>query len=221
MQYLSRQVNGRDTRNAFVRSMDIAHAPDLQTALKNYGDTWFESRRKQYINEAFKHVSEKSLFWPAAAMHDMLDEIAMIVMFEGSDYDYDPKKFSADLDRLKSKITLWSSRRSQRVVTREDVQKEIRSFEAKYKYPCPDTFKSCWMNAGAYITLSYDIKYAGLLLPGCADQAESLGLLKKLALEIIAERDHDVDTRLFAVCHALYRSRYEAGEALIKSAAGD
>ena len=214
MDYLSRQVNGYDTRNTFVVSMGIPDAKDVSAALENYSKAWFESRRKQYLNEAFKHTSERAPFWPVAALHDMVDEIMMMLTHEGSDFGYDEKRLAADADRLKSKITLWASKRTVRAATREDVQREIRSFEAKYRYPCPDTFKSCWMNTGAYVALSYDIKYQGLLLPGCAGRDESLDLLRKLMLEIIADRDHDVDTRLFEVCYKIYKAKYLAGESL-------
>lgn len=203
MRYLSKQTGGFDTRNAFIRSMDIAHAHDVDTALKNYENAWFKSQRKQYLNEAFKHTSTKSIFWPVHAIYDMLDEIAMNIEPD----KYDMKKFAQDIDRLKSKLTLWSSRKKSQSITKEDVQHEIRSFESKYRYECPDTFKSCWMNHGAYTTLSYGIKYEGLILPKCTDADESLALLRKLALEVLADMDHDVDTRLFKLCHALYEMR--------------
>lgn len=207
--FLAKQVNGFDTRNNFIRSMDIARAPDLEAALANYEKAWFGSRRKQYVNEAFKHLSEKKkpLFWSPKAIYDMLDEIALSLGDPEADFGYDMKKFAQDLDRLKSKLTIWSSRRASQPLTREDIQKEIRSFEAKYRYPCPDTFKTCWMNTGAYIALSYDVKYGGLVLPGCRGMKESLALLGKLRLEIIGDMDHDVDRRLFEVCWHIYSGR--------------
>lgn len=203
MKYLSKQVNGFDTRNNFIRSMDIQHAYDVNTALRNYENTWFSSTRKQYLNDAFKHIQEKSLFWPKRVFSDMLDEILMY------DEDYDPKVLAQDVDFLKSKFLIWASNRKHKPITDEEMVKSIKSFETKYKYTCPDTYKSAWMNTGAYITLTYGIKYEDLMLPGCNTPEESLSLLKKCALEVISEFNHDVDTRMFELCHALYLQRIQ------------
>lgn len=203
MKYLSKQVNGFNTRNNFIRSMDIAHAWDVRTALANYEKAWFSSTRKQYLNEAFKHIKEKSLFWANHVFTDMLDEIMM-----ESSGDYDFKTMSADVDNLKSAFIVWSSRRKNQPVTDDEMVKRIKSFEAKYRYGCPDTYKSAWMNTGAYVTLCYGVKYEGLTLPGCSTPEECLSLLKKCAMEAIASMDHDVDTRMFELCHALYLSKF-------------
>ena len=207
--YLAKQINGFDTRNNFIRSMDIAKSEDLNTALDNYCKAWFSSRRKHYISEAFKHLSDKTkpLFWSSKAIYDMIDEIAISLMSDLQNNGYDRKKLSADIDKLKSKLTIWSTKRRNQPFTRDDITHEIRSFEAKYNYPCPDTFKTCWMNTGAYITLNYEIKYDNLILPGCENQAQSLALLSKLRLEIISDMEHDVDTRLFEVCYRIFKNK--------------
>ena len=203
LQYLSKQNNGFNTRNNFIRSMDIKSDQTVEQAIDNYNKTWFSSTRKQYLNEAFKHILNNSLFWPKHVINDMLDEIAMSLLDES---DYDDKILMQDIDRIKSKITVWASPRKQKAVTVDDILKDIRSFEHKYKYTCPDTFRTCWMNTGAYITLAYCIKYEGLTMPN-KNTDESLNLLKKLALEILADMDHNVDTRLFKLCHALYKDK--------------
>lgn len=203
LKYLSKQNNGFNTRNNFIRSMNITPTQTVETALDNYNKTWFSSVRKQYLNESFKHVLTGSLFWPKHVLADMLDEIAMSLIGES---DYDDKTLMQDIDRIKSKILVWASPRKNTSITADDVLKEIRSFESKYKYACPDTFRTCWMNTGAYITLSYCIKYENLTMPN-KNTEESLNLLKKLALEVLADMDHNVDTRLFKLCHALYKDR--------------
>lgn len=206
MRYLGKQVNGQATRNNFIRSMDLAANPDVEAALAAYCGKWFSSARKQYLNEAMKQVIAKSLFWPKKALSDMIDEIVM-------DYDgsaEDAKAIARDADLLKSRYTVWGQNRKNRPISDQDMLKFVKDFEAKYRYRCPDTYRSCWMNTGAYVTLSYGIKYEGILFPGCATPEESLGLLKKLALQVIAEMDHDVDDRMFRVCHAIYAGRLAA-----------
>ena len=198
LKYLSKQVNGFDTRNNFIRSMDIKHAYNVKTALQNYENVYFSSLRKQYLNEAFKHIQEKSLFWPKHVLTDMLDEIAM------NNEDYDAKEMARDIDIVKSKYLIWASHRKSQPITTEEMVRSIKSFETKYKYVCPDTFKSAWMNTGAFITLSYGIKYEDVKFPNCTTAEESLSLLQKLALEVLSDMDHDVDTRLFELCHAIY-----------------
>lgn len=210
MRYLGKQVNGQATRNNFIRSMDLAaNAGDVEAALAAYSDRWFSSQKKQYLNEALKHVMAKSLFWPKKAFADMLDEI--VVDFNGPRDEL--KTLARDVDMLKSRFSLWGQARRNRPVTDQDLIKAVKEFESGHRYRCPDTYRSAWMNTGAYVTLSYGIKYEGILFPGCATPEESLGLLKKLALEVIAEMDHDVDDRLFRVCHALYAGRAAAGPA--------
>ena len=210
MKYLNRKIGGFETRNKFVRSMDVANAPNAEKAWENYYNAWFSSRRKHYIRKAFDMVSEKSLFWPAHAITDMIDEIVMTLTDPEADFGYDEKKLLKDADILKSRLHAWMSHTRKKSVTRDDVLKAVRSFEAKYRYPCPDTFKTCWTNTGSYIALVHDVKYDGLKLPGCADTEESLDLLNKLALEVLADMDHDVDKRLFGICYALYKARYDA-----------
>lgn len=201
MKYLSKNINGFNTRNNFIRSMDIAHAPTFEAALANYEDAWFSSVKKQYLNEAYKYISEKSLFWPQHLFADMLDEIFL------ENNEYDDKKLSQDIDIIKSKFIIHASRRAAQSVNREDMIKAIKSFETKYKYSCPDSFKTAWMNTGAYITLSYDIKYNNLIFPKCNNADESLAFLKKLALEVLNDMDHNVDTRLFKLCYMIYKPR--------------
>lgn len=204
MKYLGKQVNGQATRNNFIRSMDLAaNAGDAEAALAAYSGYWFSSQKKQYLNEALKHVMAKSLFWPKKAFTDMLDEI--IVDFEGPGDEL--RSLAQDVDVLKAKFSLWGQARRNRPVTDQDLVKAVKDFEALHRYRCPDTYRSAWMNTGAYVTLSYGIKYENVLFPGCATPEESLGLLKKLALEVIAEMDHNVDDRLFRVCHAMYAGR--------------
>lgn len=204
LKYLSKQVNGFDTRNNFIRSMDIKHAYDVKTALQNYESVYFASERKQYLNEAFKRVQENSLFWPKHVFTDMLDEIAM------NNENYDVRVMMKDIDHLKSLYLIWASKRKSQPVTTEVMISNIKSFETKYKYRCPDTYKSAWMNTGAYITLSYGIKYENIRFPKCTTAEESLSLLQKLALEVISDMNHDVDTRLFEVCHAVYLQKMTA-----------
>ena len=204
MRYLGKQVNGQATRNNFIRSMDLAANPDVEAALAAYCDRWFSSSRKQYLNEAMKQVIARSLFWPRSALSDMVDEIVM-------DYDGDDAKAIArDADLLKSRYTVWGQRRKASPISDKDMLGFVKEFEAKYKYRCPDTYRSCWMNTGAYVTLSYGIKYEGVLFPGCKGPDESLALLKRLAMEVIAGMDHDVDDRLFRLCHAVYAGRAAA-----------
>lgn len=203
MRYLGKQVNGQATRNNFIRSMDLAVNTDPDAALAAYNRHWFESTRKQYLNEAMKHVSAKSLFWPKKAITDMLDEI--VADFDGTPSEQ--KAIARDADLLKSKYTVWCQARKSRPVTDEDIIRQIKEFEAKYRYRCPDTYRSCWMNTGAYVALSYGIKYEGLMLQGCRTPDESLALLKRCAMEVIAEMDHDIDERLFRVAHAVYAEK--------------
>ena len=199
MKYLSKTVNGADTRNKFLRSMDIAHAYDPETARMNYENEWFSSTKKQYLNTAFKQILENQMFWPKRILPDMLDEILMANMDQYPD-------MVKDVDDLKSKFLIWSSKRKNQPMTNQDIQKSIKSFEAKYKYACPETFRSAWMNNGAYITLSYGIKYEGITFPGMT-QEQSLSKLKALALQIVADMNHEVDDRLFNICHYLYLGR--------------
>lgn len=202
MKYLAKTVNGFDTRNKFIRSMDLARAYDADTARINYESVWFSSTKKQYINTAFQQVLENSLFWPKHVITDMLDEI----FIEEAD-NYDAKIMAQDIDILKSKYQIWATKRKNQPISTDDIVKAIKQFESKYKYSCPDTFKSAWMNAGAYITLSYGIKYENLLFPGMT-QEQSLSKLKALALEIVTDMNHDVDDRLFKLCHFLYVQKY-------------
>ena len=95
----------------------------------------------------------------------------------------------------------------------QDLVASVKEFEAEYRYRCPDTYRSAWMNTGAYVTLCYGIKYEGVMLPGCRTPDESLALLKKCALEVIAGMDHDVDDRMFRMCHAVYAARLSGGNA--------
>lgn len=204
MKYLGRQVNGQATRNNFIRSMDLAsNGHDADAALAAYSQRWFSSRKKQYLNEAFKHVSSNSLFWPKKAFTDMLDEI--VLDFRGTGKEM--RAVAADADILKSKFLLWSQPRRQAAVTDQDLIAAIKQFEADYRYGCPDTYRSAWMNTGAYVTLCYGIKYENVMLPGCRTPDESLALLKKCALEVIAGMDHDVDDRMFRMCHMIYANR--------------
>lgn len=208
MQYLGKQVNGQATRNNFIRSMDLARTwSSAEAALEAYSGAWFSSTKKQYLNEAFKHVSANSLFWPKKSFTDMLDEI--VLGAEGTRDEI--RELARDADILKSRFTVWAQPRRAKAVSKDDLVKDIKEFESRHRYACPDTYRSAWMNTGAYVTLSYGIKYEGVLFPGCATPEESLGLLKKLAMEVIADMDHDVDDRLFRMCHALYAPRAAAG----------
>lgn len=205
MRYLAKQVNGQATRNNFIRSMDLASNRDADAALAAYSDRWFSSTRKQYLNEALKHVAAKSLFWPRHAFTDMLDEIVMDL--EGTAAE--KKSAAADADRLKAAFTAWCGAKKGPAPSMEKLVAMVKEFEGRYRYRCPDTFRSCWMNTGAYVTLSYGIKYEGIRFPGCAGPDESLALLKKCAMEVLAGMDHDVDDRMFRMCHAVYVSRME------------
>lgn len=207
MKYIGKQVNGLATRNNFIRSMDIAANRDADAALAAYSDAWFSSKRKQYLNEALKLVRTKSMFWPKKALTDMLEEI--LADFSGTPEE--TKRLSQDVDVLKSRYVVWSTGSRSRPISDEQIVKDVKAFEAKYAYRCPDTYRNCWMNNGAYVTLAYGIKYEGLVFPGCKNAEDSLALLKKLAMEIIAEADHDVDDRMFRVCHAMYAARLGAG----------
>ena len=117
------------------------------------------------------------------------------------------RALASDADMLAAKYALWASSRKDRPVSDEDIVKYVKNFEAKYRYRCPDTFRSCWMNAGAYVTLCYGVKYEGLAMPGCSRPEESLALLKRCAMEVIADMDHCVDDRMFRLCHAVYAER--------------
>lgn len=203
MKYIGKQVNGQATRNNFIRSMDIAANRDADAALAAYSDAWFSSTRKQYLNEAMKLIRTKSMFWPRKAFTDMLEEI----LAEASGTPDEIRRLAQDVDVLKSRFVVWSSGSRSRPVSDEQITASIKDFEAKYRYRCPDTYRSCWMNNGAYVTLAYGIKYEGLVFPGCAGTEDSLALLKKLAMEIIAGMDHDIDDRMFRVCHAMYAAR--------------
>lgn len=209
MKYLGKQVNGLATRNNFIRSMDLAANPDVDAALAAYSKAWFSGTRKQYLNEAMKHIKSKSLFWPKRALPDMLEEIQADA--KGSPADI--RALARDVDILKSRYTVWASARSRNRVSDDEIIAEIKTFESAHRYTCPDTYRSCWMNTGAYVTLSYGIKYEGLVFPGCNGPEDSLQLLKKLAMEVIADMDHDVDDRLFRVCHALYVARLDQSPA--------
>lgn len=203
MKYLGKQVNGLATRNNFIRSMDLAVNRDVDAALAAYSKAWFSGTRKQYLNEAMKHIKSKSLFWPKRALPDMLEEIQA----DASGSPADIRALARDVDILKSRYTVWASSRAGNQVSDNEIAAEIKTFEAAHRYTCPDTYRSCWMNTGAYVTLSYGIKYEGLVFPGCHGPEDSLQLLKKLAMEVIADMDHDVDDRLFRICHALYVAR--------------
>lgn len=209
MKYLGKQVNGQATRNNFIRSMDLAaNRCDPDAALAAYSERWFSSNRKQYLNEALKHVMACSLFWPKKAFVDMIDEIVM-------DFDGRPdeaKALAVDADMLKARFTLWGQPRRKKPVSDQDLIRTVKDFEAAYRYRCPDTYRSAWMNTGAYVTLCYGIKYEGVMFPGCTTPEESLALLKKCALEVIAEMDHDIDDRMFRMCHMVYAARLSAGE---------
>lgn len=208
MKYLGKQVNGQATRNNFIRSMDLAvNHGDPDAALAAYSDRWFSSTKKQYLNEALKHVMAGSLFWPKRAFTDMLDEI--LLDYEGSAGEL--KALARDVDMLKAKFSLWGQPRRARPVSDQDLIKEVKRFESVYRFRCPDTYRSAWMNTGAYVTLSYGIKYEDIIFPGCATPEQSLDLLKKCALEVIADMDHDVDDRLFRLCHAVYAQRFQTG----------
>lgn len=203
MKYIGKQVNGLATRNNFIRSMDIAANPDADAALAAYSDAWFSSTRKQYLNEAIKLIRSKSMFWPRKAFTDMLEEI----LADSSGTPEEMRRLAQDVDVLKSRFVIWSTGSRSRPISDEQITADVKDFEAKYKYRCPDTYRSCWMNNGAYVTLSYGIKYEGLVFPGCTGTEDSLALLKKLAMEIVADMDHDVDDRMFRVCHAMYAAR--------------
>lgn len=203
MKYIGKQVNGLATRNNFIRSMDIAANRDADAALAAYSDAWFSSTRKQYLNEAMKLIKTKSMFWPKKAFTDMLEEI----LADASGTPEEMRRLAQDVDILKSKFVVWSSGTKTRPVSDEQIVSAVKAFEAKYRYRCPDTYRSCWMNNGAYVTLAYGIKYEGLVFPGCKGTEDSLALLKKLSMEIIAGMDHDVDDRMFRVCHAMYAAR--------------
>lgn len=203
MQYLGKLVGGQATRNNFIRSMDLEQNRDPDSALAAYCDHWFSSRKKQYVNEALKHVLTRSLFWTTKALCDMLEEI--LVSFEGEPDEI--RALARDVDALKSKICLWGQKNANRAVTDKDLVDAVKAFEIKHRYVCPETYRTCWMNTGAYITLAYGIKYEGLVFPGRKDAQESLSLLKVLALEVIADMDHNVDDRLFRLCHAAYLDR--------------
>lgn len=208
MKYLGKQVNGQATRNNFIRSMDIVRNRSVEDALAAYSERWFSSRKKQYLNEALKHVMGRSLFWTKKAMADMLEEIQLETDL-GSDAKN--RQLAVDVDLLKSRLAVWGSARRNNPIGDADIAAFVKEFEAKYRYACPDTYRSCWMNTGAYITLSYGIKYEGLSFPGCTTPDESLALLKKCALEVIAGMDHDVDDRMFRLCHAVYLQKLDAG----------
>lgn len=198
MSYISKSINGFDTRNNFIRSMDIATVgTNADAALQNYEKAWFSSTRKEYLTQAFKLVLDKSKFWPKRVIPEMLDEI--FVDYEGEN----EKAMAQDIDLLKSKFMIWSTKRKNQPVTADDLLKDIKSFEKKYKYTCPESFKFYWMNNGAYITLRYGIQYEGLLFPGYT-QKESLSKLEGIALQVLEEHDHNVDDRLFKMCHFLY-----------------
>ncbi len=207
MRYLNKQLNGADTRNNFVRSMDLYGGTSFEQALENYNKEWFSSKRKQYLNQAFKLVLEKQLFWPARVIPEMLDEI-----YVNESDRYDAKKMAQDIDNLKSKYQIWASKRKNQPVTSNDILKEIKSFEMKYRYSCPESFKFYWMNNGAFITLSYGIKFEDLVFPGM-DQAQSLSKLQAMGLEVLTDHDHDVDERLFKLCYFLYSKKAIAAEA--------
>lgn len=131
MQYLGKQVNGQATRNNFIRSMDLARTSgSADEALAAYSDAWFSSRRKQYLNEAFKHVSANSLFWPKRAFTDMLDEI--VLGADGTSGEI--RKIAKDADMLKSRFTVWAQHRRARPVSSEDLVKDIKDFESVHKY---------------------------------------------------------------------------------------
>ena len=208
MRYLGKLVGGQATRNNFIRSMDLDRNRTADEALEAYSDAWFSSTRKQYLNEALKLSMQKSLFWTSRALCDMLDEVQL--NFEG---DADGlKALARDVDLLKSKICAWAAPTSKKQVSDKDMVAAVKAFEAKHRYACPETYRSCWMNTGAYVTLAYGIKYEGLSFPGCATPEACLDLLKKFALEVIADMDHNVDERLFRLCHEAYLERLEAME---------
>lgn len=209
MNYIGKSVNGQATRNNFIRSMDIDKNRNADDALAAYCDAWFSSTRKQYLNEAFKLTKPGSLFWTKKAMSDMLEEILLDTDLGSTSEN---RELARDVDLLKSRLAVWGSKRRNNPITSEQMQDYIKKFEAKYKYRCPDTYRSCWMNTGAYVTLSYGIKYEGLVFPGCTGPEDSLNLLKKCALEVIAAMDHDVDERMFRLCHALYLQRLKNAE---------
>ena len=201
MKYLGKQVNGQATRNNFIRSMDIVRNRSVDDALAAYSGKWFSSRRKQYLNEALKHVMGKSLFWTKKAMADMLEEIQLETDLGSDDRN---RQLARDVDLLKSRLAVWGSARRNNPISDADITAYVKEFEAKYRYACPDTYRSCWMNTGAYITLSYGIKYEGLSFPGCMTPDESLALLKKCALEVIAGMAEPEHAVVHVVVHAGY-----------------
>lgn len=228
MEYVAKNVNGRAVRDKFVRSMDISANRSPEDAFAAYSETWFSSTRKQYLNEAFKYVlasedgrrgspgqaptHSEPRFWPMRAVQDMLDEI--LVDYDGPETGF--KALARDVDRLKGLYSKWYAGRNARgsgsSVSDADMALRIKEFEARYRYRCPDTFKSCWMNRGAYKTIAYGIKYEGLRFNGCPSPEESLNVLNEIAFKVMAEMDHDVDDKLFRACHALYLQRLEKSE---------
>lgn len=190
--YVGKHVNGRSTRDKFIRSMDLASVTTPKEARAAYEKTWFSSRRRQYVNDALHSVTArpKQLFWPSHAFPDILDEIAM-----------DDPSLASEIDRIKSSylaLTCGDASAGPRLTAL------VKNFESAHTYKCPDTYRSCWMNTGAYVTLSYGIKFDGLAFPGCATPEESLSLLKRLAMEVVADMDHQIDDRLFNLCYAAY-----------------
>lgn len=209
--HLAKNVNGFNTRNNFIRSMDLAHAHTPEIARLNYERRWFTSpqNKKQYLNIAFQQIRTGSAFWPTFVLTNMLDEIAVYNTDESIQ-----KQLDVDVDNLKSSITVWASKRKVQNITTQYMIDQIKKFEDKYNYDCPDSFKTAWMNAGAFITLTYGIKYEGIKFPGMTTE-ESLSKLQGLALQVIEEIDIGVDDRLFNMCHFLYSAKARQAQGII------
>jgi len=203
MKYLGKLVNGFDTRNNFIRSIDFPNAPTFEAALHNYNKAWFSSTKKQYLNEAFKNIIDKqSIFWPKHVFNDMLEEILV------DNTTYDDVELARDIDVLSSKFTVFTTKRKTQPISREDMISAIKSFERKYTYPCPDSYKNAWMNNGAYISLCYEIKYKDFIFDGFSTQQECLDALKNGAMKILAESRHTIDTDMFRICYNVFKANY-------------
>ena len=198
MSYLAPIVNGCDVRNKYVAAMDLRHAKNADEAYENFYNYYFSSNRKQYLNKAFQLTKDKSMFWPTRTITEMLDEI-----FINNSDNYDARKMAQDIDLLKSEYLVYTSNHKKTTYTEKDIQKRIKSFETKYKYKCPETFVSYWLNNGAYISLMYGAKYEGLTFPGHSVE-ETLSKLNGMALEVLNDHNHDVDRRLFNIVYYIY-----------------
>lgn len=176
----------KNSHDQLIRSLDIANAPDFETAKENYNSFWFK-KGEPYLTAALRLYKSKKnsinlVKWDMPSIIAMLEEIAV---YDGFDTDTlitsvkchmsDPKSFT--LKKLEDMFT---------------------DFDKNHRYKCPDTFKAKWMNSGAYATLMYDALY---------DTSLNATEIEARTLQLMFMQNHDVDYELLRQIYDNYKSK--------------